>query len=312
MVHEVWNVFMHVCVSLRFPATSPQTALSCDTAPLTWLSRYLQHSVAGQCSPVKPHVLSQHHGAGPRVHAILRVQHLKHTAVLLRLRAQTLSAPPPPGAVPRGRAARAPRAPLLPPSPPRSGTAAQRAAAPPCPRLAGGQSQEATCGARLRRPIGAFSRGDVTRSAAGPAGRLSVPHAVLAPGPCRPPRRPSQHGGRAASPLRPISAGGRAQRGGRRPSGVPMGARRGRGFGGGGGKGVKFLEGAAGPAAGRGSGAAGPRRRHESQEQEADPRGEAQRPARAEGLAGLDPSQLLRDLSAQPRCLQGAARPGGC
>lgn len=92
-------MFMHVCVSLRFPATSTQTALSCDTAPLTWLSRYLQHSVAGQCSPVKPHVLSQHHGAGPRVHAILRVQHLKHTAVLLRLRAQTLSAPPPP----RGR-----------------------------------------------------------------------------------------------------------------------------------------------------------------------------------------------------------------
>lgn len=157
MVHEVWNVFMHVCVSLQFPATSTQTALSCDTALLTWLSRYLQHSVAGQCSPVKPHVLSQHHGAGPRVHAILWVQHLKHTAVLLRLRAQTLSAPPPPGAVPRGRAARAPRAPLLPPSPPRSGTAAQRAAAPPCPRLAGGQSQEATCGARLRRPIGAFS-----------------------------------------------------------------------------------------------------------------------------------------------------------
>lgn len=284
---------MHVCVSLQFPATSTQTALSCDTAPLTWLSRYLQHSVAGQCSPVKPHVLSQHHGAGPRVHAILRVQHLKHTAVLLRLRAQTLSAPPPP----RGRTSGTRSTSTARSSPPaesptkRYRRTARRGSPMPAPRrrpIAGGDVWRQAPAANR-----SFLPGDVTRSAAGPAGRLSVPHAVLAPGPCRPPRRPSQHGGRAASPLRPISAGGRAQRGGRRPSGVPMGARRGRGFGGGGGKGVKFLEGAAGPAAGRGSGAAGPRRRHESQEQEADPRGEAQRPARAEGLAGLDPSQLL-------------------
>lgn len=59
------------------------------------------------------------------------------------------------------------------------------------------------------------------------------------------------------------------------------------------------------------AGGDGPQRRHhESQEQEADPGGEAQRPARAEGLAGLDPSQLLRDLPSQPHRLQGASGGG--
>lgn len=41
--------------------------------------RYLQHSLAGQASPVGPEVLGQDHGAGPHVHPVLRVQHLKST-----------------------------------------------------------------------------------------------------------------------------------------------------------------------------------------------------------------------------------------
>lgn len=95
----------------------------------------------------------------------------------------------------------------------------------------------------------------------------------------------------------------------------------------GGGWGVNFLEGdfkAAGPERrafgcrcrrqGRGGGRVGGRKRaapgwsrsqlvtpqDEPQEQEADPRGQAECAAGAEGLAGLDPAQLLRELLAEP------------
>lgn len=107
---------------------------------------------------MRPQVLGQDHGAGPHVHAVLRVQHLQDTGR---------------GAVPGSRelplfpvsrlppVPRAP-APPAPPNPPRTGTTARAAAAAP----PWANRERPRIGARPRRPIGTSSRRDVTWSAA--------------------------------------------------------------------------------------------------------------------------------------------------
>lgn len=138
---------------------------------------------------MRPKVLGQDHGAGPHVHAILRVQHLHDTGR---------------GAVPGSRelplfpVSRLPpvpqaRAPPAPPDPPRTGTAARAAAAAP-PWANRGRTR---IGARPRQPIGASSRRDVTRSAAASADGDealaqpgSPPGAAIKPGRSHPRRCP--------------------------------------------------------------------------------------------------------------------------
>lgn len=61
------------------------------------MSRYLQHPLAGEVPPVHPEVLGQHHGAGPHVRPVVRVQLLKHTG-----RSDGKAGPAPPR-IPPGR-----------------------------------------------------------------------------------------------------------------------------------------------------------------------------------------------------------------
>lgn len=150
---------------------------------------------------MRPQVLGQDHGAGPHVHAILRVQHLQDTG---------RGAVPGSGALPRFPVSRPPlvpraRARPAPPDHPRTGTAARAPAAAP-PWANRGRTR---VGARPRRPIGASSPTDVTQSAAaGADGDEPLaqppppPGAAVKPGRSHPRRCP---GGAGRTPPRAAS-----------------------------------------------------------------------------------------------------------
>lgn len=109
--------------------------------------RYLQHSLAGQASPVGPDVLGQDHGAGPHVHPVLRVQHLKSTGCGagvgggVGLPVLPPRFPPAPAGRYLGDAQRQRRRPLREAVPPHAAPPPPPASAPPWPRrrpMAGG------------------------------------------------------------------------------------------------------------------------------------------------------------------------------